>query len=95
MMEDGRSKMEDVTFRPTHRLSSCTLSPISLLVPHSPHKYSDTAFRLYNCYVLIILSKKAFSGFLQSNKAFTLKVCLADGITCFRVIGSDTRSRPQ
>ena len=32
MMEEGRSKMEDVTFRPTHRLSSCILLPVSLLI---------------------------------------------------------------
>ena len=38
MREEGRSKMEDVTFRPTHRLSSCTLSPISSPTLHSPRK---------------------------------------------------------
>ena len=50
MKEEGRSKMEDVTFRPTHRLSSCTLSPISSPTLHSQRKLIYTVYRSNNCF---------------------------------------------
>ena len=35
---------------------------------------------------------EAFSCFFESYKGFTLKICFTYSITCFCVVGSDTRA---
>ena len=40
-----------------------------------------------------IVYQAVIRKFTLAGKAFTLKVCLADGITCFCIIRSDARAR--